>query len=73
MNYTILINKDNRLDKSFVPHNLVVTDENENNFHKYINPNLKPQIDKLVYMYFLKMKIHAKKYLIGTHLLHIHV
>ena len=61
MNYTILVNRDNRLDKDFIPNNLVITDENENNFHEYINPNLKPMIDEYVFKHFLIMRKAAKK------------
>jgi len=60
VNYYILVNKDNRLDKDFIPNDLVITDENENNFHEYLNPNLKPMINKEVFKYFLLMQEDAK-------------
>ena len=62
MDYTILINKDNRLDKNYIPQNLIITDENENNFHEYLDETQKPMIDKLVYEYFLMMQTEAQKY-----------
>ena len=40
------------LDKSFVPSGLVVTDENENNFHNFVDPNFKPMIKDFVFDYF---------------------
>lgn len=40
------------LDKSFVPSGLVVTDENENNFHNFVDPNFKPMIKDFVFNYF---------------------
>jgi zinc D-Ala-D-Ala carboxypeptidase len=45
----ILINKEHPLDKSFIPSNLVITDENENNFHDFLNPELKPMIKDFVF------------------------
>ena len=33
--YTILVNKEHLLSKDYVPANLVITDNNENNFHNY--------------------------------------
>ena len=44
LDYEILINKDNLLPNDYVPHNLVILDENENNFHQYADPTLKPMI-----------------------------
>ena len=61
MDYTILVNKDNRLDKDYVPNNLVITDENIDNFHEYLDSTLKPMIDKYVFKYFLLMQEDAKK------------
>ena len=61
MDYTILVNKDNRLEKDYIPENLVITDENENNFHGYIDPDLKPMIDEYVFKHFLMMQTEAKK------------
>lgn len=40
----ILINKENLLPKYYIPNKLVILDENKNNFHKYIDPKLKPMI-----------------------------
>lgn len=61
MNYTILINKDNVLDKYYFPSDLVVTDNNENNFHGFEDPNLKPMILESILPYFLEMQKEAKK------------
>lgn len=61
MDYTVLINKDNLLSSHYVPQDLVITDENENNFHNFNDPSLKPMIDKNVYSYFLKMQDDAFK------------
>ena len=44
----ILVNKDNLLDEKYIPNNLIETDQNENNFHKYIDPNLKPMVKNLL-------------------------
>ncbi len=61
MNVEILINKENRLDRYYIPPNLIVTDENENNFHNFIDPKLKPAICKDIYPYFLKMQEDMRK------------
>ncbi len=45
----ILINKENPLDKNFTPSGLVITDENENNFHNFLNPELKPMVKDFVF------------------------
>ncbi len=44
MDNIILVNKDNPIDLDYVPENLVITDQNSGNFHRYINPNLKPMV-----------------------------
>jgi D-alanyl-D-alanine carboxypeptidase len=45
----VLVNKYNRLDRNYVPNDLIVLDQNEKNFHKYIYPELKPTISKTIY------------------------
>lgn len=40
----VLVNKDNMLDINYVPSNLYVVDENENNFRNYQDPSLKPML-----------------------------
>ena len=59
MDNLILINKEFGLNTSFVPDDLIIVDDNENNFHNYIDPNLKPQIKKEVFEHFLEMKREA--------------
>ena len=61
MNIEILINKENVLDKNYIPSNLIETDQNENNFHNFVNPTLKPMICKEIYPYFLKMQEDMKR------------
>ena len=58
----ILVNKENPLDKYYLPDSLTITDENENNFHKYINPNNKPQVNSVVINDLSKMLLAAKGY-----------
>ena len=43
MNFEILVNKNNLLNKDYKP-KLYIVDNNENNFHNYIDPNLKPEL-----------------------------
>ncbi len=38
----ILVNKDYPLDRFYVPKDLLTSDNNENNFHHYIDKNMKP-------------------------------
>ncbi len=40
----ILVNKEHPLDLSYVPSNMYVVDENENNFHNYIDASVKPML-----------------------------
>lgn len=61
MNIEILINKENRLDRDYVPSNLIVTDNNENNFHNFLDPNMKPVICEDIYPYFIQMQDDMKK------------
>ena len=55
----ILVNKDNLLDEKYIPNNLIETDQNENNFHKYIDPNLKPMVSNLIINDFFDLKKQA--------------
>ena len=50
MDFEVLVNKDNLLPKSFKPE-LYVVDENENNFHKYVDPLEKPRLSIYVKPY----------------------
>ena len=61
MDYTVLINKEHRLDKDYIPNDLIVTDENEDNFHGFLDSNLKPMISKSILNDFLKMQQAAKE------------
>ncbi len=56
-----LINKNNPLDENYVPEDLVVTDNNEGNFHKYVDPSLKPSVTREVYEAFCSLQEDAKK------------
>ena len=58
--YTILVNKKHLLSSDYVPENLVITDNNENNFHNYKDPNLKPMISADILPYFEAMQKAAE-------------
>lgn len=60
-NIAILVNRENPLDKHYLPDCLIATDENENNFHNYINPNNKPQVSPIVMDDLSKMILAAQK------------
>ena len=61
MDNLVLINKVFGIDEDYVPDDLVICDNNENNCHKYVDPTLKPMIKKEVYKYFLKLREEALK------------
>ena len=61
MKFDILVNKNNHLDKSYIPTDLVETDQNENNFHHFIDASKKPLIRLFVLKEFNKMRRDAHK------------
>ena len=56
-----LINKNNPIDEDYIPEDLVYTDNNENNFHNYYDPTLKPCVIREVYEFFCKLQESASK------------
>lgn len=58
---TRLVNKRNLLSAEESPLELVIMDENENNFHEYADPTLKPTIDKRILPAFLELQRSAKE------------
>lgn len=61
MDFTQLVNKDNLLAPNYVPNDLIITDQNENNFHNYNDPTLKPQIQRDVFKQFQQLQQDALK------------
>lgn len=61
LNIDVLVNKENPLDIGYVPENLYVIDENENNFHNYVDPTLKPMLRLEVKPYIDKLLDDAHK------------
>jgi len=61
MDIEMLVNKDNLLDKNYVPKDLIYTDNNENNFHNFVDPNQKPAICREVYEHFLELREAMQK------------
>ena len=57
----ILVNKENLLPSDYYPKDLIITDQNENNFHGYQDPRLKPMIRRDIYPYVQKMIENAKQ------------
>ncbi len=55
----VLVNLDNPLGYSYVPDDLVATDDNRNNFHGYHDPNLKPTVSSTIYIPYIMMKEDA--------------
>ena len=56
-----LVNKDNLLSVDYYPRDLVITDENENNFHEFQDPRLKPMVSRAILPQMEKMFADAKK------------
>lgn len=44
LDITVLVNKEHILDKDYVPLEMYVVDENENNFHQFKDASLKPML-----------------------------
>lgn len=44
LDVTVLVNKEHILDKNYVPLEMYVVDENENNFHQFKDASLKPML-----------------------------
>ena len=61
MDNLILVNRENGLDENYVPSDLVISDENENNFHNYVDASLKPMVRKEVLEQFLVLQEAALK------------
>ena len=57
----ILVSKSNVLSEFYVPKNLVVIDNNENNFHQFLDEELKPMLRKEVIPFLNEMIDDAKK------------
>ena len=60
MNFEILVNKNNLLSKDYKP-KLYIVDDNKNNFHNYIDPNLKPKMALEIKAYVDKLLNDAWK------------
>ena len=56
-----LVNKNNLLSSDYYPKDLIITDQNENNFHEFQDPRLKPMVSKVIWPYMEKMFDDAKK------------
>lgn len=59
--YETIINRNHLLSPSYIPKDLIATDNNENNFHQFINPTLKPMICQSIYPAYLQMKQDMEK------------
>ena len=61
LNIDILVNKENILHSNYVPQKLVILDNNENNFHNYNDPNLKPMVREDIIPDLIEMFNAAKE------------
>ena len=61
LNVEKLINKYNLLSSNYIPNNLIILDNNENNFHNYADPNLKPMVRADILSDLLKMFEDAQR------------
>jgi len=44
LNIDVLVNKENMLSIDYIPKNMYIVDNNENNFHNYVDPTIKPML-----------------------------
>ncbi len=59
----VLINKENLIDPiNYKPNDLVIMDDNKDNFHNYANPNQKPTISRIILPSFRKMERDFNNY-----------
>ena len=56
LNIDALVNKDNRLDLNYVPSDLVEFDNNENNFHGFLDPNTRVTVSNKILLPFRKLE-----------------
>lgn len=57
----ILVNKNNPLNKDYVPNDLIITDNNSLNYHNYLDPFHKPSVREEVYFAFKELQKEALK------------
>lgn len=57
----ILINKEHLLPSDYIPEDLYILDNNDNNFHKYQDPTLKPMLREIIKPFLDEMLKNAKK------------
>lgn len=58
--FEILVNSGHLLNKKYKPNDLFILDNNDNNFHKYKDPTLKPMLRLAIKPYLDKMIKNAK-------------
>lgn len=61
MNKILLVNKENVLSEAFIPDDLIILDNNDNNFRNYIDPTLKPMVSKVMLNDLNEFLNYAKK------------
>ncbi len=59
--FLTLVNKEHSLALDYSPMDLMIVDNNENNFHEYLDPYMKPLIRRAVLVEFYRMKKEALK------------
>lgn len=57
----VLVNKKNMLSLDYVPNDMYIVDNNENNFHNYVDANIKPMLRIEVKPYIEKLIYDANK------------
>ena len=60
LDVTVLVNKEHILDKDYVPLEMYVVDENENNFHQFKDASLKPMLRSDIKEYVDKLTNDAQ-------------
>ena len=57
----VLVNKENMLSIDYIPKNMYIVDNNDNNFHNYLIDNIKPMLRMEVKPYIEKLIYDANK------------
>lgn len=60
LDVTVLVNKEHILDKDYVPLEMYIVDENENNFHQFKDASLKPMLRSDIKEYVDKLTNDAQ-------------
>ena len=61
MDKLTVVNKEFRLNRNYIPNHLVICDNNERNFHEYLDPRVKPMLEEEAFDHFKELHKEALK------------